>query len=998
MNRLVVVFFLILFPRLGLADGYLNFAPSAQDYSVVFLGNLFGVVDGVLSGTGSQIMGAMFGVFNAAVLAIGGIIILYTLIVATMNTAHEGQMLGQKWSSIWIPIRSTIGLALLIPKASGYCLMQIFIMWVVLQGVGAADRVWDAALDYLNKGGVIIHAQLSNPADRLTNSNAGSVPVTTAAEVILAGQVCMIGVQDLLTTLRQDYLKTAKTSGACNLDGNSDEDMKKFCQNPVPDFLGSVNSVVYQNQVDSQATKQTNGGVTSYSLPMPNFDSKPYSNLNGMCGHIKWQFVGNVATIDTNQLNSKLLEEVLGKFKLTGSLSVSVSEVANQLTNLQSVKLNSDDLDAIRISRAVAIQQMYMNLSSVARRFVNNSPEITGRKTESQSLGIPLTLNGLKCTSYSLDCMSWGSDGSGGALFNGTEIYAAVNAYNNLMRPVINLRNQFRLTNNDVASKAFIAGASAQGWIMAGSYFHDLVRLNGNAADNTDMLDTNTGLDSSSFDVGRLTSAFGVSGNCVPVPDQNAESLCIWFQGDSTNLKNLVKLINLGKATTVPQYSADLVLDENDTLFAFINNSLMMRTPGQPGLASLDFANLVHINMSKNVDHLQPNHDWDCGNIGIWPAKICLSSIMGELLYNGLYVFIYNTLVDAFGSLINKIVTAFLMVPLNGMAVIFKSGLMVLSQPGVNPIVALANMGNQFINFSGNLWIMLLFETITAILMLPFGIFIFGMLAFAMPLLTTWVGVMVGVGFVTTYYIPIMPFMIFLFGAFSWLIAVVEAMVAGPIVALGITHPEGHDAFGKGEAAIMILLNVFLRPAMMIIGYIAAIALTYVGVWMLNAGYNHAIAFIQTDTRLPAVSMQVPDANGQLQTLLEMPSGTGGLTNWAGVFAFFFSILTYVSMYLILVQKAFTLIAYLPDKVLRWVGGNPESLGQESQQWGEEIKQQGKEAGKSTKDTQDQMSRQAGGKAMGVLDKVGGKIGKAMGGSGTTEAEPDKGGGKTPKG
>ncbi|WP_241969840.1 hypothetical protein [Legionella sainthelensi] len=74
----------------------MSFAPPASDYSVVFLGNLFGVVDGVLSGSGSQIMGAMFGVLNAAVLALGGIVILYTLIVATMNTAHEGQMLGQK--------------------------------------------------------------------------------------------------------------------------------------------------------------------------------------------------------------------------------------------------------------------------------------------------------------------------------------------------------------------------------------------------------------------------------------------------------------------------------------------------------------------------------------------------------------------------------------------------------------------------------------------------------------------------------------------------------------------------------------------------------------------------------------------------------------------------------------------------------------------------------------------------------------------------------------
>ncbi|MCK1871937.1 hypothetical protein MXE23_14935, partial [Legionella pneumophila] len=54
------------FPALALAEnGALSFAPPASDLSVVFLGNLFGVVDGVLHGTGSQIMGNMFGVFNS---------------------------------------------------------------------------------------------------------------------------------------------------------------------------------------------------------------------------------------------------------------------------------------------------------------------------------------------------------------------------------------------------------------------------------------------------------------------------------------------------------------------------------------------------------------------------------------------------------------------------------------------------------------------------------------------------------------------------------------------------------------------------------------------------------------------------------------------------------------------------------------------------------------------------------------------------------------------
>ena len=125
-----------------------SFNPTPGDVSMVFLGNIFGSVDGVLAGSGSQIISEMFGIFNSAVLALGSIILVYTLLRSTMNTAHQGEILGKKWSLIWVPFRSVLGVGLILPKASGYCMMQIFVMWVVIQGVGAADAIWSGALSY----------------------------------------------------------------------------------------------------------------------------------------------------------------------------------------------------------------------------------------------------------------------------------------------------------------------------------------------------------------------------------------------------------------------------------------------------------------------------------------------------------------------------------------------------------------------------------------------------------------------------------------------------------------------------------------------------------------------------------------------------------------------------------------------------------------------------------------------------------------------------------
>ena len=73
------------------------------------------------------------------------------------------------------------------------------------------------------------------------------------------------------------------------------------------------------------------------------------------------------------------------------------------------------------------------------------------------------------------------------------------------------------------------------------------------------------------------------------------------------------------------------------------------------------------------------------------------------------------------------------------------------------------------------------------------------------------------------------------------MIAVVESMVAAPLVAMGVTHPEGHDLLGKSEQAIMLLLGVFIRPSTMIIGLILSITLTYIMVGFFNYGFVYTL-------------------------------------------------------------------------------------------------------------------------------------------------------------
>ncbi|MCC5791855.1 MAG: type IVB secretion system protein DotA [Legionellaceae bacterium] len=967
----------VLMAQEGGGGGSLSFAPPPSDASVVFLGNIFGVVDGVLHGSGSMLMGTLFGVFNSAVMALGGIVIMYTLMVSTMNTAQEGQMLGQKWSSIWVPIRSTIGLALLVPKASGYCMMQIFVMWVVLQGVGAADKIWNAALDYIKGGGAIVRQQ----QDPLESLFAGGGDMASGATVMLSGQVCMTGLQKILQQQRDTYIQL-KQKGAGPCSGTPDDVMKAFCETPVPDFVNTFNAVSTQTGNIANVYLQEN-----FTVNMPNVTSQPYSALNGICGKVTWD----------NFLNKSIANLLPGLEKIKKQKPSPAEQVAYIQERMARLGLNAGDLQTVMMSRAIAVQQMYVSLTNVSRQIVDNIPGVGSSMDDTdeqpvsivarQPFGVPLNSAGEICGTEEANCISWGMPGAGTAgkapIFSGTEFQGAISDYNAVMGPALTLMSQAGDQQNAKKSRAFIDKAREQGWIMAGSYFFDLARLNQEAAKGRNLTDQNSGLGQSAFDPTDITKPFGDGDQCG--------ALCRWLNRDQTNISKLVTVTNgsgmiqpevsppssqggsglLNQLKKVPIYSGKAA----STVYGFIDNSMHVRLPGQPGETGPRFAMKLNISFGHSSFSL-PKMNMPCGG---FPILGCLVKPIGDMLYNVIIRGILNFLMGAVIQIINSVVELIIVIPLMGMSQVFQQGVAFITTSGADPIVALANMGVHYINFAHELWIAIIGISIATALIPVVGVVIFAIIMLAFPIFMAWMGVMLSVGFICSYYIPFVPYMIFTFGSIAWLMAVIEAMVAAPIVALGVTHPEGNEAFGKGEQAIMIILNVFLRPSMMVIGFFAGIILSYVSVWILNAGFQNASSFLQGDPDAAqfSVSIQAGDDPGRIDT-------QKGYTGWAGIYAFFFSILMYTTLYTIVVQKAFTLITLLPDKILRWIGGQPESIGAETAQWGEEAKGQVKEAGGATSKAAQAMDQQLSGYAAKGMKAV-------SGGGGGAQASVEKG-------
>lgn len=150
--RFIILLITILLPGVLGAE---IFTPPPTDKSIDLLGHIFGTSIGSvnLGGSANPALQHMFEKFNAVVFTIGSMIVSYIGVISTINTAQEGQVMGRKWSSIWIPMRSVLGMLLIIPTpGSAYSMAQATIMWCIMNSIGVADNIWNGMLSDLSNG------------------------------------------------------------------------------------------------------------------------------------------------------------------------------------------------------------------------------------------------------------------------------------------------------------------------------------------------------------------------------------------------------------------------------------------------------------------------------------------------------------------------------------------------------------------------------------------------------------------------------------------------------------------------------------------------------------------------------------------------------------------------------------------------------------------------------------------------------------------------------
>lgn len=96
-------------------------------------------LNAIVGANGETAFSALLGWINSVMLGIGSLTLGYNVWAGTVQTAHEGQLLGRRWSSLWAPLRVPIAVACLVPVNGGLSAWQDAVLVVAKYSIGAAN-------------------------------------------------------------------------------------------------------------------------------------------------------------------------------------------------------------------------------------------------------------------------------------------------------------------------------------------------------------------------------------------------------------------------------------------------------------------------------------------------------------------------------------------------------------------------------------------------------------------------------------------------------------------------------------------------------------------------------------------------------------------------------------------------------------------------------------------------------------------------------------------
>ncbi|MAF68585.1 MAG: hypothetical protein CMH25_04490 [Micavibrio sp.] len=173
------------------------------------------------------------------------------------------------------------------------------------------------------------------------------------------------------------------------------------------------------------------------------------------------------------------------------------------------------------------------------------------------------------------------------------------------------------------------------------------------------------------------------------------------------------------------------------------------------------------------------------------------------------------------------------------------------------------------------------------------------------------------IGFLLYYVIPMLPFMYFFFAVGKWVMTIFEAIVAMPLWALAHLKIDGDGLSGPAAAqGYFLLLEIFVRPILVIFGMIAGISVFTAIVIIMNDLWD-----------LVASNLTGHDFSGFSDDSTNITDLTDIAYYREGVDVFFYTLIYTVVVYM-MAMSSFKLVDQIPNSILRWINSSAKTFAE----------------------------------------------------------------------
>ncbi len=878
----------------------------------------------------------LFGSFNHVLLSVLLVLFAYISIAGTIYTAQDGTFLGKKWAKTWIPLRAIGGAILVFPAKSGFCIAQYIMLSLVYIGIYMGSYVWSSVISQIENQTAIpaatsqLQQEVKTALAQLVFNDAMQPIIKSVVNCNASGSSCTeddAGVHfnvNNQSTVNDLWFKNYRSAIYAGLKASDSNWQQDYCNNDTT-CLSNLELFL--------------GGTGNQSWPHPYYayQSNNYQNYTEMLlPPVVKELDKYTVSLNWNLPNDDLATQALNAL-MSNSSAISEAAAGNYYDVSDASKGDGDALNQTLLAEMNVLTQQLLTPHFVPGLLPSgNNPSPKNVVTSSCDATLSVGDGGWWCAGnqylvvdqelaqnlqayyQELSAFTQNQVDQTGVQVTG-DAKVQLYLFQGSLMPAADADSwtQGAGMNSTVASPKFTAEAQLSGYTGGqqwASYYQAISQLVSNG--------TYTGIQ-----LTILKNFISVLPDPSANDDYSAHLTVLFFLKSSLSPNSPILDLN---------NPADIqLMNQLYNLLRFIGDTGTWSANGGPGtgasFASGDVTGIsFHVlltdlfqgllgkttqgqdigNIMEQLYNLGENQDCEnaisCHFSMMQNAQVVGVNLIGGVV--GAMESIYENFEKSFAGIVQEAV--------NNQS--DSSGIEI-----AGALLPFLKGFSEYQNISNQVAITVSLAAIAVNLMwLPLVLFVL-------------TGLFVS-GITFALIIPLTPYILFWAGKIAWLLLVLEALIAAPLMALGIAYPDGHDVFGIAEPGIKFSFNVVLMPVLLIMGLVMGIVLTYVVIYFSAMGF-HVVASNILEMLPPDASTLAPGSslfpgnsgnpdpmNGNINNLTGMTQASIS----RGVMSVFL-IFIYGTFIAMAFSKCFSTIYVFPEKVLQWLGLQGTKFGEQ---------------------------------------------------------------------